>query len=419
VSGSWAEAERVVLRRARLRVSVLVGLAITLLIAVVGGIAYGVMASAQEAQVERELRYNAERGTPSTPPGCTWLFSLDGGVLDEGVLPTPAGFPLRGDLDAVRASGREIERTVESNGTVYLVLTQPGTRGGTVQAVFDTRYQIADRRHLLVALAIAEVGGLLAAAMTGLLVGRRAVAPLAEALARQRRFVTDASHELRTPITRAHTRVQLLARRAAAADLPEDHRDDLDRLAGSIRALGEVVEDLLLSARLTDDPVGGRAVDLAALAESAVATETDRANERQITLTVERPAGPLVVTGVETALRRVVDELLTNAVRHTRADGRIDVRVARVRGGYVELTVSDTGEGFDPVEADRLFDRFHRGPGGPERRFGLGLALLREVVTSHGGTVEAAGHPGRGARFTLRLPTAGAGVDQQVSTGSR
>ncbi|WP_433260603.1 sensor histidine kinase [Actinosynnema sp. CS-041913] len=427
MSRSWAEAERVVIRRTRLRVSVLVGSAITVLVAFVGGIAYAMMAHSQDTQVTRELRYNAEHGTPSTPPGCTWLFTLDNGVIDDGVLRVPPGFPLRDDLDAARVSRGVIERTVERNGTKYLVLTQPGDGDGTVQAVFDTRYQIADRQHLLLALAVAEIGGLLAAAVTGLLVGRRAVAPLAEALGRQRRFVTDASHELRTPIARAYTRVQLLARRAAAAELPDDHRAGLDKLAGSIRGLGDVVDDLLLSARLNDESAGldGRAVDLAALAQAAVATESERASERRITLTVERAAGPLVVAGVETALRRAVDELLANAVRHTPEGGRIDVCLGRGRGGCVELVVADTGEGFDPVEADRLFDRFHRGPGGSERRFGLGLALLREVVTSHGGTVEAIGYPGRGARFTLRLPAAepdsevvaGSGVDVPANSG--
>ncbi|ROP42487.1 sensor histidine kinase [Saccharothrix texasensis] len=427
MSRSWAEAERAVIRRARLRISVLVGLAITVLVAFVGGIAYGVMVQAQVAQVTRELRYNAQFGAPSTPPGCTWLFILDDGVLDDGVLKVPPGFPLRDDLDAVEASGGVVERDLRLNGTEYLVLTQRGADGTTVQAVFDTRYQLADRRHLLLALVIAELGGLLAAALLGLGVGRGTVAPLAEALARQRRFVTDASHELRTPIARAYTRAQLLARWAKAADLPDDHRDSLDALASSIRGLGDVVDDLLLSARLTrqSEGPGGRAVDLAALAESAVRTEGDRADERRITLTVERPTGPLIVTGVETALRRAVDELLANAVRHTPEGGRIDVRLG-LRGGQVELTVADTGEGFDPVEADRLFDRFHRGPvgpGAPERRFGLGLALLREVVTGHGGTVEAVGHPGQGARFTLRLPaapdTAGAATDEAITTGPR
>ncbi|WP_063797644.1 sensor histidine kinase [Saccharothrix sp. NRRL B-16348] len=419
MSRSWAEAERAVVRRARLRISVLVGLAITVLVAFVGGIAYAVMVHAQDAQVTRELQYNARFGVPSTPPGCTWLFILDDGVLDDGVLKVPPGFPLREDLDAVAASGGVIERELDLNGTEYLVLTQRGAGDSTVQAVFDTRYQLADRRHLLLALAIAEVGGLLAAALIGLGVGRRTVAPLAEALARQRRFVTDASHELRTPIARAYTRAQLLARWAKAADLPDDHRDGLDKLASSIRGLGDVVDDLLLSARLNrrSEGVDGHAVDLAALAESAVETEGDRADERRITLTVERPTGPLIVTGVETALRRAVDELLANAVRHTPEGGRIDVRLG-LRGGHVELTVADTGEGFDPVEADRLFDRFHRGAGGAERRFGLGLALLREVVTSHGGTVEAAGHPGQGARFTLRIPAAASSADTTTEAGS-
>jgi two-component system OmpR family sensor kinase len=426
VSRSWAEAEGTVIRRARVRVSVLVGLAITVLVALVGGIAYAVMVHAQDEQVARELRYNIEHGTPSTPPGCTWLFSLTGGVVDGGVLPAPPGFPLRGDLDAVRASGSALERTVERNGTVYLVLTRPGAGERTVQAVFDTRYQLADRRHLLLALAIAELGGLLAAAVTGLVVGRRAVAPLAEALAKQRRFVTDASHELRTPIAQAYTRAQLLVRRAAAADLPGDHRESLDRLAGSIRGLADVVDDLLLSARLAENPegLGSQVVDLGELAEAAVARETDRADERRITLTLGRPPGSLAVTGIETALRRVVGELLANAVRHTQEGGRIDVRVGRsVPSGYVELTVVDNGAGFDPVEADRLFDRFHRGPGGADRQFGLGLALLREVVTSHRGTVEAVGHPGHGARFTLRLPettpSAVSEVDRKTSAAAR
>ncbi|WP_308258432.1 sensor histidine kinase [Saccharothrix obliqua] len=393
------------IRRARLRVSLLVGLAITVLVGFVGGIAYAVMVQAQGTQVTRELRYNAKYGTPSTPPGCTWLFTQDNGVIDDGVLPVPRGFPLHDDLAAARESGSAIERTVERDNTVYLVLTQPGPGTSTVQAVFDTRYQIADRQHLLLALAVAEICGLLAAAVTGLLVGRRAVAPLAEALARQRRFVTDASHELRTPIARAYTRAQLLARRAAAADLPGEHRAGLAKLAGSIRGLGDVVDDLLLSARLNAESTG-QVVDLGGLAESAVATEGDRARERRIALTVERPAGPLAVIGVETALRRAIGELLANAVRHTPAGGRIDVRLERGPDGWVEVTVEDTGEGFDPVEADRLFDRFRRGAGGSERRFGLGLALLREVVTAHGGTVEAVGNPGRGARFTLRLPPA-------------
>ncbi|MEV6236022.1 HAMP domain-containing sensor histidine kinase [Lentzea sp. NPDC051838] len=393
---SWGDAERAEVRRARLRVSVLVGLAITVMVTFVGAIAYVVMVHAQESQVTRELQYNARFGVPGIAPKCAWVFVLEDGVVDLGPLEVPAGFPLRDDLNA----GGPISRDVSANGTKYMVLTAPGSNGTVVQSVFDMRYLLADRTHLVQALGIALVAGLLVAAFIGLSVGRRTVRPLAEALARQQRFVADASHELRTPIARAYLRAQLLQ---AATDLPDGHRDNLDALARSIRGLGDVVDDLLLSAQLSGRSAG-QAVDLVAVADAAVRGESERAAERGIVLAVERARVPLVVNGIETALRRAVDELLANAVRHTPEGGRISVRVRSV-AGQVELTVADTGEGFEPRDAERLFERFQHGQG--EKRFGLGLALVREIVTGHGGTVEAVGHPGRGARFTLRLPTAG------------
>ncbi|MFD9697754.1 sensor histidine kinase [Lentzea sp. NPDC059081] len=427
-----AEAE---VRRARLRVSVLVGAAITLMIVFVGGIAYLVMTQAQQTQVTRELQYNARYGVPDVAPRCAWVFTLENGVLDQGVLAVPAGFPLRPDLDAVVASGVPVERSVAANGTRYEVLTAPGADGTTVQAVFDLRYQLSDRWHLLLALGIAQAAGLVVAALIGLGVSRRAIGPLAEALTRQQRFVTDASHELRTPIARAHLRAQLLA-----ATVPDAQRDNLDALARSIRGLADVVDDLLRSSQL--GAWEGRPVDLADVAEAAVVGETERAAQRRITLVLAHPGHPLVVSGVETALRRAVDELLANAVRHTPEGGRISVGVAAA-DGFVELVVSDTGRGFDPREADGLFERFrggsgggsggsgeHGGSGGPARSgehgglgghggFGLGLALVREVVTGHGGSVEAVGRPGLGARFTLRVPLAGrAGAEVPLGSGS-
>jgi two-component system, OmpR family, sensor kinase len=406
-TSSWVEVERSEVRRARRRVAGLTALIITVLVTLVGGVSYAMMVRAQEDQVLRELRYSAEHGQPSSSlPGRTWLFA-PGVATGSGA---PAGFPLRGDLDRVRESRTAVERRVERDGTAYLVRTQPRA-GDTIQAVFDLRDQLANRRHLLEALVGAEVLGLLAAVVTGFVVGHRAVAPLAEALARERRFVTDASHELRTPITQAYTRVQLLVRRAAAADLPADHRAGLDRVAVAVRRLGEVIDDVLRSARLAAGPTVGPQVDLAALAEGAVAAETERLGELRITVTVDRPSDPLLVDGIDSALRRAVGELLANAVAHTPPGGRIALTVTRSPSdGLVELTVSDTGDGFDPGRADHIFDRFHRGQeplagnNSNGERSGLGLALLREVVTSHRGTVEAVGDPGHGARFTIRLP---------------
>lgn len=384
-------------RRARWRIGLLVGLAIGVLLAMAGAISYEMLRHSQEEQIGRELDYGVHNGVIAGPPACSWIFfyAADGTVTHRDRA-APGGLPLRAEVDRVLATGVTQNRQVDRNNTTYWVRTQ-ARDDVIVQAVFDARFQLADRRHLLTAFLLAAAAGLLAAVLTAMMVGHRAVAPLVEALGRQRRFVADASHELRTPIAQVHTRAQLLARRAAQTGA--DHRD-LDRLVSTTRRLGEIVDELLLSARLAADsanPPPGKPVDLARLA----AEETERAMD-PVTLAV--PPGPVLVNGVESALRRVVSELLTNARTHSRGAG-IGVTVHTV-AGHAELTVADTGDGFDPGDAERIFDRFHRGAGAGERRFGLGLALLREVVTSHGGTITADGHPGAGATFTVRLPLA-------------
>jgi signal transduction histidine kinase len=409
---TWAEAERAVVTRARRRIGLLVGVAATVLVTAVGGVAYTMLVRGQERQIERELAYTADHSDPSGPPGCTWLVILHDGELITGRVPPPPGFPMTEEINASAATWTARETTVERNNTVYFVLTRP--RGDdVVQAIFDARYQLADRRTLLISLAVAEAVGLLVAIASGMVLGRRAVAPLAEALSRQRRFIAEVSHELRTPIAQVHTRAQVLARRAGTAGVPDGYRSDLDRLVGTTRRLGEVVEDLLLSARLAALPNGrpmADLVDLAALAEAAVLAEADRAAEQEVTLTLSRPDVPLPVLGVASALHRVVSELLTNALSHTPAGGQIEVAV-RCPADVAELAVTDTGSGFDPT--DRIFDPFHSGGGG-RGHTGLGLALLREVVTGHGGTIEAVGRPGQGASFVVRLPTR-AGQDRPVA----
>ena len=396
--------ERAIVRRTRLRIGLFVGLTIGALLLLAGGISYTVLVRSQEAQIQRELTWGTEHGTIAGPPACSWIFQYDGDTVRTGANPPPPGFPLRDALDTVAATRATETTTVARNGTTYHVRTE--ARGDTVvQAVFDARFQLSDRRHLLLAFSLAAMAGLLAAMLTGVLVGRRAVAPLAEALTRQRRFVADASHELRTPIAQVHTRAQLLARRARH-DGTTRNLDDLERLVGTTRRLGEIVDDLLLSARLAAAPADREPdppVDLTSLVGTTVAAESDRAAERRVTLTLDTPGDPLPVPGVESALRRVVGELLANALAHTPAGGRIDVTL-RAAGNAAEFVIADTGKGFDQADARRIFDRFHRGAGAGDRRFGLGLALLQEVVTSHHGTIEAEGRPGRGARFTVRLP---------------
>ena len=274
--------------------------------------------------------------------------------------------------------------------------------------MFDTRFQRAGPPPAAAGAAGGdELVGLLGSGLAGaVLGGRRIVAPLGEALSRQRRFVVDASHELRTPIAQVHTRAQLIARRAARGQPAAEQRADLDRLIGTTRLLGEVVDNLLSSARLSapgDRPVA-EPVDLARWARRPRSPPRRCARgSGRVRLAVTRERRPYVVQGVPTALRRVLSALLDNALGHTPPGGSIEVWLGVPDERHVELRVRDTGIGFPSADADRIFERFARGSDGDGRRFGLGLALVREVVTGHGGTIAAAGRPGSGATFTLRL----------------
>ncbi|MGC4835189.1 sensor histidine kinase [Micromonospora vinacea] len=257
------------------------------------------------------------------------------------------------------------------------------------------------QEQLGIALLVAELAGLAGALAAAALLARRAVAPLATALALQRRFVADASHELRTPLTVLHTRAQLLVRRARTRPA-EQLTDQLEQLVADTRALGEVVEDLLVAAAAEHQPPPDTVVDLAEVASEVVASMSVYARERDIELRVEA-TGAALVRGARAALRRALTALVDNAVGHVAVGGHVTV-IVRHRDGRVAADVTDDGVGLDPAEAHRLLGRFAHGTDGTGRRFGLGLALVQQVAQAHGGSLEVSGAPGHGATFTLLLP---------------
>ncbi|MEV4472554.1 HAMP domain-containing sensor histidine kinase [Nonomuraea sp. NPDC049504] len=388
---------RRLLRRARRRVTVQVAGAFSVVLALVGVLVWCAMVHSQGTAAMRDLAVTAARSPVAYPPPCVWLYQLRSDGTITASPGAPAELPLRSSINHV--SGGVPEETVQVTvaGQEYLVHTR--RRGDTiVQAALDLRYQVSERQRLLQTLFGAEVAGLLAALVVGQVVARRAIAPLGEALARQRRFAADVSHELRTPLTRLNTRAQLLSRRLRGGTDPILLIDEADHLVIGTRQLGEVVEDLLCSAQFQHlrRPFGP--VDLAVLAAEVAAADGARAAARGVDVQVRCDGpGDHVVRGVESALRRVVSALLDNALGHTGPGGHIGMRLS-CEPGVVLLTVEDDGVGLDPADTERLFGRFE-GTG-----FGLGLALVREVVEGHHGTITADGRPGEGAAFTVRLP---------------
>nr|WP_121188339.1 ATP-binding protein [Nocardiopsis sp. Huas11] len=223
---------------------------------------------------------------------------------------------------------------------------------------------------------------------------------LEEAVIRQRRFVSDASHELRSPITGMHTKLEV----ELSEPEPDPHARELllASLLADTERLEHIVADLLELARLDTSASRERArVDLAALVSAECAGMRVRVAPR-----VHAP-DPVWVRGNRLQLVRVLTNLVANAERH--ACSRVDVFVHR-EGSEAVLEVHDDGSGIPEKDRERVFERFarlsesrERDPGGS----GLGLAISREIATTHGGTL-VAGHSDLlgGAMFTLRIPDA-------------
>ena len=399
-----AEPERRVLRTVRIRLTIQVAGAITLVVLLLGCLTYCLFARDQRSEVNRALQYAMGSSSPSHSDPCLWLYVERGGRIGRPAQ-SPAGLPVLGAIRQASLDHRTRTFSEVLDGTHYAVRTEQ--RGDEVlQAAFDERYLRSDRHNVMETLLVAELVGLVTAVVTGAALAQRAIAPLGRALVRQREFVADTSHELRAPLTRLHTRAQLLARQQSGVLAPSI-TGELERLVAGSRELAEVMDDLLLSASLDPTAAGRDRVDLAALAEKAVEAERQRAEQGQLALGLSRPAEPVEVYGSSSPLRRVLSALLDNAIGHSRPGGSILVELRSTEHGRtVRLTVTDSGVGLDPMDRRRIFERLIRSGEGPGSRFGIGLALVRNVVESHGGTVSATGRPGEGAEFTVLLPAA-------------
>ncbi len=231
--------------------------------------------------------------------------------------------------------------------------------------------------------------------------------------ARLRRFVADASHELRTPIAAISAYAELFGRGAS------EQKADLERLMGGIRTetsrMEQLVADLLILARLDEGrPMERRSVDLVALCAEAVHTASTVGPDWPVTFHASRP---IEVEGDATSLRQVIDNLLGNVRAHTPPGTGVQVSVEPEGEGAV-ITVADDGPGMEPDEAAHIFERFYRSDPSRSRSnggAGLGLSIVSAIVANHGGTVSAEGRVGVGTTFTVHLPPVPPAEDDPVS----
>ncbi|MBL8343846.1 MAG: two-component sensor histidine kinase [Rubrivivax sp.] len=225
---------------------------------------------------------------------------------------------------------------------------------------------------------------------------------LAVSFAAQRRFLADAAHELRTPVTALRLQVQLLQE----SKNESERARALSELDSGVARSQRLIEQLLHIARTEPDGETLRIepVDLADLVRSVVGTFSIKAEQRRIDLGATTPPndGSVVVAGDCEQITVLLNNLVENALRYTPAGGVVDVE-AGVRSGVPELRVADTGPGIPQAEQARVFDRFYRGADATALAHdgsgsGLGLAIVRAIAERHG------------AQVSLQMPVGGQGL---------
>jgi len=242
----------------------------------------------------------------------------------------------------------------------------------------------------------------------------RLIARTARAMIRQRRFIADAAHELRSPMTA----MSLQAERLAASDMSDEARKRLDALSAGIGRTRVLLDQLLTLARTqeaartqkaTSDMAGP--VSLKRAIQACLEDLVPLAEAKDIDLGVIGDADPLVA-GPLVDVKTLVKNLIDNAIRYTPPGGRVDIRV-QPHGAWVDLHVEDTGPGIPAAERARVFDAFYRVLGNGQIGSGLGLAITHTIATGMGATIalddaapgDAPGG-GPGLRVHVRFPAA-------------
>lgn len=350
-----------------------------------------------------------ERDGGQVIPMALFSVSVDGAMSALGRYNTASI-----SQDVLEQAGQQLAGADEGFGSLsdlglFYVKRQAG---GVMYLAFADMGSASGWRALAATLAVVEIAALAVFLVISLFFSRWALRPVARAWTQQRRFVADASHDLKTPLT------VILANTSIALEHPErsvaSQSQWLESTQHEAEAMQELVGDLLTLAKMDEEEAAAQSgaarpaleeVDLSDVIEGEVLQFESVAFERGVKLGSQVEPG-IKLRGNEQRLRRLAGTLIDNACKYVDDGGAVDVALSRA-GKQAKLEVRNTGAPISPEDLPHVFDRFYRadkartgGAGG----HGLGLAIARAIAEEHGGTLTASSTQAEGTAFTATLP---------------
>jgi len=367
----------------------------------------------QEARNQASnLMYGEQREVLATgSPDYSWIaLDLEGRTTDSDPVAASLGLPSADLAQQALEEDGVVTATIQGSDDVGVravsmpMYDEAGEVVGVIQYAHSLREIWDSVNRLLLVLLPLGLGALGLAAFGGLYMAGRAVRPVRDSFDKQRAFVADASHELKTPLTliRADTEVVLYRGR-----INPDDRKLIEHVLAETDRMNAVLSDLLLVARLDAGKldVSTEPFDLSVVLSESVERFGLRVSSKGVNLEVQT-IGQLPVRGDPKRTGQILAVLLDNAVRFTPSGGRITVD-GQLHDGWAEVSVRDTGPGIAPEHLPRIFDRFYRAEEARTRKSGgtgLGLAIARDLARAQKGDLQAENVKGGGTVFRLVLP---------------
>lgn len=313
------------------------------------------------------------------------------------------------ELDEEAASDLALRALSQSSARTgflqdYLFLIQDDVRGGQTVLFLNCETKLTAVRTLALISALACLGGILLAWLIASLASRKAIAPIIRNMEQQKQFITNASHELKTPLTVISTNMDLL-------QMEQPDNPWVKSTKKQTSQMRHLVDELVYLSRMEEEnaPLSMENLPLSALLQEAAEPFFSMAEYQGKTMETDAESG-LTLRGDRASIQRLLSTLLDNAVKYAPQDGSIRVR-ARNDGRHILLTVANSvSKPLTEEQCRQLFDRFYRAD--PSRNkdrqsgFGIGLAIAAAIVEKHGGSI-AAGMEGDQLIFTCRLPKGG------------